>query len=196
MAQFDVIIPFFLKWEAGLGRHALRLPLEQMFDEARKTGFGNDPDDLGGATMCGVTLATYRTYCRDKLLPTPGVKELKAIPYAQWREIAKSMFWDMWKADEIVSQPVANILVDWVWASGKYGITLPQKLLGVEADGIVGPKTLNALNTRESRALFAQLRQARLRYIDAICARRPANEKFRRGWLNRLHGITFAGLIL
>ncbi len=196
MAQFDVIIPFFLKWEAGLGRHALRLPLEQMFDEARKTGFGNDPDDLGGATMCGVTLATYRTYCRDKLLPTPGVKELKAILYAQWREIAKSMFWDMWKADEITSQPVANILVDWVWASGKYGINLPQKLLGVEADGIVGPKTLNALNTRESRALFAQLRLARLRYIDAICARRPANEKFRRGWLNRLHGITFAGLIL
>jgi lysozyme family protein len=146
--------------------------------------------------MCGVILSTYRTYCKNKGLPTPGIKELKAIPFAQWREIAKAMFWDKWQADKIASQAVANILVDWVWASGKYGITLPQKLLGVAADGIVGPKTLAALNAREPRALFAQLRQARINFIENICAKRPANKKFRRGWLNRLDGITYNGPVL
>jgi lysozyme family protein len=196
VAKSDEIIPFFLKWETGLGRYAYKLPLEKMFEEARKTGYGNDPDDLGGATMCGVILSTYRTYCKNKGLPTPGIKELKAIPYAQWREIAKAMFWDKWQADKIASQAVANILVDWVWASGKYGITLPQKLLGVTADGIVGPKTLAALNAREPRALFAQLRQARINFIESICAKRPANKKFRRGWLNRIDGITYNGLVL
>jgi hypothetical protein len=30
----------------------------------------------------------------------------------------KSLYWDKWKADQIKSQSVANILVDWVWASG------------------------------------------------------------------------------
>ena len=196
MAYFDEIIPFFLKWEAGLGKHALSLPLEQMFEEARKTGYGNDPDDRGGATLCGVILSTYRAYCKSKGLPQPGIKDLKAMPFAHWREIAKTMFWDRWQADEITSQPVANILVDWVWASGQHGITIPQKLLGVKADGTVGPKTLAALNARESRALFEQLRQARLRFIDSICARRPANNKFRRGWLNRLNAITYEALIL
>ena len=191
MAQFDVIIPFFLKWEAGLGRHALKLPLEQMFDEARKTGFGNDPDDLGGATMCGVTLATYRTYCRDKLLPTPGVKELKAIPYAQWREIAKSMFWDMWKADEIVSQPVANILVDWVWSSGSNGIKIPQQMLGVKADGVVGPKTIAALNRQNPREFFYKLKERRKKFLEDIVAKSPGQKKFLKGWLNRLCCINY-----
>lgn len=196
MANFDVIIPFFLKWEAGLTKAALNLPLEQMFRLARETGYGNDPADTGGATMCGVTIATYRSYCKRKGLPVPGIDELKAIPYARWRQLAKEMFWDRWQADRITSQPVANILVDWVWASGKYGITLPQKLLGVEADGIVGPVTLAALNGSEPRALFARLWQARAAYIEAICARRPANRKFRRGWLNRLRGITYDRLAL
>ena len=196
MAKFDEIIPFFLKWETGLGRYAYNYPLEKMFNEARKTGYGNDPADLGGATMCGVILSTYKTYCKNKGLPTPDIAALKAIPYEQWREIAKGMFWDKWQGDKIASQSVANILVDWVWASGKYGITLPQKLLGVTADGIVGAKTLAALNAREPRSLFAQIRQARVNYIERICESRPANKKFKKGWMNRLNGITWEGLVL
>jgi len=36
----------------------------------------------------------------------------------------KKNFWDKWKADLIKDQSIANILVDWVWGSGKYGITI------------------------------------------------------------------------
>ena len=34
----------------------------------------------------------------------------------------------------------ANTLVDWLWCSGAWGIKIPQKILGLKVDGIVGEK--------------------------------------------------------
>ena len=39
---------------------------------------------------------------------------------------------------KLKDQNVANILVDWVWASGAYGIKIPQRVLGVDVDGRSG----------------------------------------------------------
>ncbi len=69
----------------------------------------------------------------------------------QWGVIFKKYYWDKWNADDIKDQNVANILVDWVWASGAYGIKIPQRVLGVDVDGIVGPKTIAAVNARNKR---------------------------------------------
>ena len=187
MASIDKLIPFILKWEGG---------------------FVNDPTDRGGATNKGVTIATYEAYCRQKRLPRPTVEQLKNIPDAHWRDIIKTMFWDKWHADDIHSQKVANILVDWVWLSGVHGIKKPQALLGVKADGIVGNKTLSAVNFADPKELFAALYKERVKFINAIVARsvaayekkigRPATEKellkhtqkrFAKGWLNRLAEI-------
>ena len=187
MASIDKLIPFILKWEGG---------------------FVNDPTDRGGATNKGVTIATYEAYCRQKGLPRPTVEQLKNIPDAHWRDIIKTMFWDKWHADEIHSQKVANILVDWVWLSGVHGIKKPQALLGVKADGIVGNKTLSAVNFADPEELFAALYMERVKFINAIVAHsvaayekkigRKATEKellkhtqkrFAKGWLNRLAEI-------
>ena len=187
MASIDKLIPFILKWEGG---------------------FVNDPTDRGGATNKGVTIATYEAYCRQKGLPRPTVEQLKNIPDAHWRDIIKTMFWDKWHADDIHSQKVANILVDWVWLSGVHGIKKPQALLGVKADGIVGNKTLSAVNFADPEELFAALYKELVKFINAIVARsvaayekkigRPATEKellkhtqkrFAKGWLNRLAEI-------
>lgn len=189
MANAEKIVPFIIRFEAGVT--ASGLTNEQLFERARATGFANDPDDAGGATMVGVTLATYAAYCRRKGYPRPTVERLRGITFAQWFDILKTMYWDRWKADEIRSQPVAEILVDWVWASGKYGITIPQQVLGVKPDGIVGIKTLAAVNAQAPAAFFDRLKVERQAYIDRICAVRPANNKFKKGWLRRLDAIKF-----
>lgn len=79
------------------------------------------------------------------------------------------MYWDRWRADEIKNQSVANILVDWVWASGSHGIKRPQRLLGVKADGIVGKQTLAALNAMDAATLFKMIKDDRAKLIDEIC---------------------------
>ena len=107
--------------------------------------------------------------------------------------VLKPHYWDRWKADDIKSQSVANILVDWVWASGAHGIKIPQRLLGVSVDGIVGPKTLAAVNARNPRELFDMIKIARFDFIEDICRKRPANNKFKRGWMNRINDIAYVG---
>lgn len=192
MAKVESIVPFILKWETGTT--GIGLTNEQLFEKAKLKGFANDPDDLGGATMCGVTLATFAEYCRRKGYPRPTIVRLKAIKYKEWLEILKTMFWDKWKADQINNESIALILVDWVWGSGKYGITIPQRAIGVTADGIVGPKTIAAVNAKDPKQLFDLIRKERLAYIERICRSRPTNLKYKRGWLNRLNDIKFKGV--
>ncbi len=139
--------------------------------------------------MVGITFGTYREYCARKKKPAPTATTLSKLTYTEWFEILKTMFWDRWQADQIANQHVAEILVDWVWTSGSYGITIPQRLLGVKADGIVGPKTLAALNHQNPNEIFQKIKQSRISYIDQICLRRPANTKFRTGWLRRLNSL-------
>lgn len=189
MSNIEKIVPFIIKWEAstvGTG-----LSNSQLFEKARAKGWSNNPNDAGGATMIGVTLATYKQYCKGKGLPQPSVDDLKKIQYQTWLVILKSLYWDKWKADTIDNQSIANMLVDWAWLSGKNGIIIPQRLLGVTQDGIVGPKTIQAINDRDSKTFFDQLYKARLKYIDDIITNRPANKVFKTGWLNRLNDLKY-----
>ncbi len=170
MADYKRLVPFIRKWEGG---------------------FVNDPYDKGGATNAGVTIATYRAYRKQKGYATTSVDDLKGMTSVEWQEIFKTLYWDRWRADGIRSQSVADILVDWVWASGVWGIKIPQRLLGVTVDGVVGPVTLETLNRLEARKIFDTIKSARVQFIDDICRRTPTNERFRRGWMNRLNDIRF-----
>lgn len=170
MANAKKLIPFILKWEGG---------------------FVNDPDDLGGATNKGITIGTFGEYRKRKGLPPPTVQDIKNLSDKDWYEIFKTMYWDRWKADGIKSQSVADILVDWVWASGVHGIKRPQRILGVSPDGIVGNRTIAALNAADPKKLFDAIKADRAKFIDEICKARPKNEKYRRGWMNRINAIVY-----
>ena len=166
MANHKILEPFILRWEGG---------------------FVNDKDDLGGSTNMGVTLATYRSVFGRK----KTAKDLMRMTMGQWGVIFKKFYWDKWKADDIKDQNVANILVDWLWCSGSYGIKIPQRVLGVSADGIVGSKTIAAINARDGRELFDTIKQERKDFIDRICQTRPQNRKFKNGWLNRINSLAY-----
>lgn len=170
MANSSKLIPFILQWEGG---------------------FVNDPDDLGGATNKGITIGAFTEYKKRKGQKAPTVDDLKSISDVEWHDVFKSLYWDRWKADEIKNQSVANILVDWVWASGSHGIKRPQRLLGVKADGIVGNQTIAAVNAMDAATLFKMIKDDRAKFIDEICKARPKNEKYRKGWMNRINAIRY-----
>lgn len=92
----------------------------------------------------------------------------------------------------IDNQSVANLLVDWVWGSGKYGITIPQSLLGVPADGVVGKVTINALNGMNQRIIYNKVWQARKEFYMKIVKNNPTQSKWLRGWVNRLNDLKFS----
>lgn len=169
MAKAEILAPWTKSWEGN---------------------FVNHPNDKGNATMMGVTIGTFRSvFGQGK-----SINDLKRMTDYQWMFIFTKLYWNKWKADQIECQSIANLLVDWVWGSGVYGIRYPQQVLGVKDDGVVGPKTLAALNAQEPSALFAKLWKRRKEHFEA-CARKPGQGVFLRGWLNRLNGIKYDRLV-
>ena len=174
MADVKKFEPFVLKWEGG-------------------AKYTNSKIDRGGATKYGITIATWRTVGYDKNGDGKiDENDVKLITEEDFTKVLKKNFWDKWKADQIKNQKVAEILVDWLWASGKWGIIKPQQLLGVKADGIVGKQTLAAVNGYPNqRQLFDAIKNARKAYIDKVIKNDQRQIAHKVGWLNRINSITF-----
>ena len=171
MAKKEILKPFIRSWEGG---------------------YCNVPGDRGGATKWGVTIGTYQSVYGK----TKTIADLKTMTEAEWDHIYEQLYWRKWMADEIKTQAIANLLVDWLWHSGLYGVKLPQKVLGVTIDGIVGRKTLAAINDYpDQRELFARLWHEREAYFERLAVK-PTQKKFLLGWMNRLNGIRWDCLVL
>lgn len=167
MADAKKLIPFILKWEGG---------------------FANHPNDKGGATNKGITIATFRQYMGQDAT----VAQLKAMTNEQWETIFKKGFWFPFKGDYIMNQSIANICVDWAWGSGtRTAIKQVQRLVGVTDDGIVGNITLSAINNANSKKLFEKIKSARLSFVEAIVRRDPTQKVFLKGWRNRINSISY-----
>lgn len=167
MADYRKLKPHIFKWEGG---------------------YSNHPNDAGGCTMKGVTIGTYRQYYGSK----KTCEDLKKITDEQWDNIFIKGYWDKCKANEIHSQSIANLIVDWTYNSGLNGIKQTQKVLGVTPDGVIGPMTLSAINSYpDQKALFTRLWNARDSYYKSIA--KGANAVFLKGWQRRLDDIKWIG---
>lgn len=139
--------------------------------------FTEDPSDPGGATNAGVTIGTFRRFFgADK-----SKDDLRRMTLTQWAQVMQS-YWDGVQAEKITRQEVAEMLVDWYINAGPAAIKSAQRALGCVADGIVGSKTLAALN---DVGAFVKLTRARLAYYDALVERNPNMRKYINGWRNR-----------
>ena len=167
MAHLEKLKPFILKWEGG---------------------FVDDPLDRGGATNKGITIGTFRTFYGKNAT----VEQLKNITDRQWDKIFEAGYWKPFKADQIRNQSIANICVDWAWASGaRTAIRKVQELLGVSVDGLVGNETLSAINGQDAEELFDRIKVARYDFVDAIVKRDPSQKRFINGWKNRIKSIKY-----
>ena len=151
-------------------------------------GFVNHPKDPGGATNKGITISTYRHYFGNG----KSVEDLKHISDDEWNYIFSRGYYSPLKADLIKNKSIALLCVDMCWGSGaKTAIKKIQRCLGCDADGIVGPKTLAALNGENSKIIFQRLWTMRKNWFYSIVKNRPSSAVFLKGWLNRLNSIKY-----
>lgn len=173
MANFELYFPHLLKLEGG---------------------YVNHPSDPGGETNWGIT---------DRLdgkidgkididgdgKPDTTVKNLKS---EEAKIIYKRLFWDKLKADDIKSQSVAEILFDFAVNSG---VTLASKkiqyLVKVSQDGIIGNKTIEAINKLDPKSLFNSIKEIRIKYYKDIILNNPKLKIFEKGWMNRINSFKF-----
>jgi lysozyme family protein len=141
-------------------------------------GYVNHPNDPGGPTNKGVTLANFRAYVK----PGGTVEDLKLLTVEQAGIVYRRFYWDAVVASEL-PDGLDFAVFDYAVNSGpSRAVKHLQEILNVDQDGRVGPKTLAAVRSVDAEKL-----------INALCDRRMAFLKvlktwgtFGRGWARRV----------
>lgn len=147
-------------------------------------GYVNHPNDKGGCTNKGITIETFRSFYGKDMT----CSDLKSITDEQAETIYKNNYWNPCWGDKIYCHKIAELLVDWAINSGvKTAIKGIQRIVGVDVDGVMGPKTLKAINDYPVKPLFDKLKEERKLFYENIVKKNPSQEVFLKGWLNRLN---------
>lgn len=167
---------------------------------AREGGFVNDPDDPGGATNFGVTLATVRRLGLDKDRDGDvDVADVKKLTPEDAEAVYLRHYYEGPKVDQLPEVLQASVFDMYVNA-GSNAVKILQRLLGqmgqrVTVDGKIGPQTIAASKVAAHAApdhLADAYGVARRNYYFRLADLRPKSRKYARsragkkgGWIKR-----------
>lgn len=165
-------------------------------------GYANNPADGGGETYRGIARNYNPSWSGWKTIDAQKHPIAHNTIFPELEDAVgafyKANYWDPLKADNIKTQEIAEVLVDWK-INGGLSISTVQTILvtlgqNITVDGEYGTQTLNALNKVNQQKLFTELINARKEHYDDIVANHPSQETFYAGWMNRLESFTMPKL--
>ena len=146
-------------------------------------GYVFDPDDPGGETQFGISKRSY-----------PDV-DIAALTIDRAKEIYRGDYWDALHLDKVRSGLIAREIFDTAVNMGRrMSVSIAQRALNflgeaLAEDGIIGQKTISALNKwsiRDERALFICLNGFQFMHYRLITKNNRSLMKFARGWTKRI----------
>lgn len=163
----------------------------------------NDPKDNGGETYCGIARNSNPNWqgwkIVDKYKPLKWNQKIQDSELEQLViEIYDSKYYQPIKADKIDSDMIRTHLYDMgVNAGTGAAVKLLQKAINkvygisIAVDGAIGNITLTYTNNKAklNELVNEFINQRRLYYQDLV-KRKPTNQKFLKGWLNRVEIVT------
>lgn len=146
-------------------------------------GFTDDENDRGGTTNFGITEEEAREfgYAGDMRNLT--------------KDFAKNIYLKKYylgnKLDKVINNKVALSIFDWAVNSGRRGIKKAQIVANkfganLIVDGIVGNKTLEAINNINPEAFLKEYHEMQRTFYKNLVAKDITQEDFLKGWLNRV----------
>ena len=159
---------------------------EKIFDYLLKVegGYSNDKYDAGGETKYGITEEDARKY---------GYKgRMRDLQLGIAKDIYNKNYYHKNGLDTLKSDKIALSVCDFIVNSGRNGIKNAQIALNriaganLEVDGIIGNKTLEALNTVDSEKFLEVYHNLQRIYYRAKVEADRTQERFLTGWLNRV----------
>ncbi len=149
-------------------------------------GWSDDPEDPGGATMKGVTLAVFRAFKERAVTKA----ELRRISDADLAEIYRRNYWNVVRADELPAG-VDYVTFDIAVNSGPgRAARILQAAAGANMDGAIGPATLEAVRRVAPEILIRAMGSRREAFYRSL----PTFPRFGRGWLARCAQVTATAL--
>lgn len=119
-----------------------------------------------------------------------GVDRLKdGSKVAGMDTLVEQYYKDLWTSrgfDKLKNQDIANIVFDFMVNSGPGNV---EKIVGP----IVGAKKLSTildlLNTGDPIKTYTAIKEARIKFLNDIVKKTPTQQKFLKGWLNRVNSF-------
>lgn len=162
-------------------------------------GYVNDPKDSGGETYCGIARNSNPNWqgwkIVDKHKPLKWNQKIQDSELEQLViKIYDTKYYQPIKADKIDSDMIRTHLYDMgVNAGTGAAVKLLQKAINkvygvtIATDGAIGNITLTYTNNKAklNELVNEFINQRRLYYQDLV-KRKPTNQKFLKGWLNRV----------
>lgn len=154
---------------------------------AHEGGFADHPDDPGGATMRGVTLATFRRFFGD----AKTVDDLKAITWTQLLTVYRE-YWNAVRGDDLPAG-IDYVAFDGAVNSGPgRSIRWLQEAADVRRDGVLGPVTMGAIRRQDPRFIVEAATAARREFLKKL----DTYNVFGLGWTRRVHRVRSGALLM
>lgn len=145
--------------------------------------YSNDKHDKGGKTKYGITEEDARDF---------GYKgDMQDLT----KDFAKNIYLKKYylgnKLDKVVNDKMALSVCDFIVNGGAWGAKKAQAALNelgfdLRVDGILGKKSLAALNEVDENKFLEKYHDLQRRYYRVLAANKPSQKKFLTGWLNRV----------
>lgn len=150
-------------------------------------GWSDNPDDPGGCTMKGITLATFEGF-----YPGATADELRAITDDQIQHIYSVGYWAPVHGDELPSGVDLSVFDFGVNAGPRRSRELLQQAVGVTVDGTLGPISMAAINAASPSAVIAALAGLQKSYYQGL----DGWDEFGAGWSARNERRAVAAMAL
>jgi lysozyme family protein len=144
-------------------------------------GYVNHPRDPGGMTNLGVTKRAWEAYVGHEV----DEAAMRALTPEIVKPFYKKMYWDKIKGDDLPSG-VDYAAYDLAVNSGTgRAAKYLQEIAGVPSDGIIGPKSLAAIQACPAGEMVDALCGMRLDFLKRL----PTWDTFGKGWGRRVADV-------
>jgi lysozyme family protein len=176
MATFERAIPVILRQEGG---------------------YVNNRNDLGGTTNYGISLR-YLKELKDFHYDMDGDGDLDAtdirlLTPEKAKEIYRSQWWEKYGYEQINTQEIATKIFSISVNMGprqahkliQIAITYVSKVAAIPVDGVLGPRTIQAINNTPLIPLLIALSQEQIRFYLRLVDSNPSQKENFVGWVRR-----------
>lgn len=151
-------------------------------------GYVNHKDDPGGMTNLGVTRRAWEAYTGHPA----SEEDMRALTPLRVKTFYKTQYWDKVRGDNL-PLGLDYVVYDFAVNSGVARASrMIQTLAGVEADGVIGPKSLAAIGSLPPPDLIRSLCATRLAFLKSL----PTWRVFGKGWGRRVNEVEAKALAM
>jgi lysozyme family protein len=144
--------------------------------------------DPGGMTNLGVTKAVWEEWVGRP----SSEKEMRSLTPEMVAPLYRRKYWDKIQGDHL-PDGVDHAVFDFAVNSGPgRAAKFLQELVGVKADGAIGPQTLQAVVRKDSNELILAYNEKRQAFLESL----PTFATFGKGWSTRVAGVNTEALAM